>query len=435
MNYQEAVDWMFGIRRFGDERTLEPEVRLLELLGNPERDMKVIHVTGTNGKGSTCAMSASILMDAGFRVGLFTSPHLESYTERIQVNGEQIPEKDVTRLANMIRPLCEKLDSEPERVHPLFFDIVTAMGFAYFKEMKADYAVLEVGMGGRLDATNVITPEVSIITNVSLEHTEVLGDTAVKIAHEKGGIIKPGRPLVTATQNPEVLGYFRQRCAELGSKIIHVGTDITFIKKEVSLEGQRFTIHGTRDTYEVELPLLGDHQMLNASAAVGAIETLADRGVIVPKDAILEGLRNVSWPGRLEVMQRSPLVVLDGAKDVEAAKALAKAVQEFRHKRLIAVVSMSSDKNISEMIAALAPVVDLFIVTTHGVMGRAADPKIITGEAAKHGKPFQVAATTGEAVERALASAEREDMVLVAGSVFLVGEARRSWRCAGSRSR
>jgi dihydrofolate synthase/folylpolyglutamate synthase len=426
---------MFGIRRFGQERTLDPEIQLLKLLNNPQKGIRVIHVTGTNGKGSTSTMAASILTDAGYTVGLFTSPHLESFTERIQVNGEKIPEKDVARLATLIRPFVEQLYKEPERVHPLFFDIITAMAFTYFKERNVNYAVLEVGIGGRLDATNVVEPDVSIITNISLEHTEVLGDTVLKIAAEKGGIIKSGRPLVTATQNPEVLDYFKHRCEVLGSPLIHVGTDITFTKREAGLDSQRFTINTPTASYDVELYLLGDHQMLNASTAVGAIEVLSTYGNIIPKDAVIEGLRNVRWPGRLEVMQRSPLVILDGAKDVAAIKALVIAIQTFRHKRLVAVVSISSDKNIPEMIAALAPLVDLFIVTTHGVMGRAADPSVITSEINKHDKLFQIAASTDEAMERALASAELEDMVIVTGSLFFVGEARRRWRGIARRVR
>ncbi len=426
---------MFGIHRFGQERTLDPEVQLLGLLNNPQKGMHVIHVTGTNGKGSTSNMVASILTDAGYTVGLFTSPHLESFTERIQVNGEKIPEKDVARLATLIRPFVEKLNKEPKRFHPLFFDIITAMAFTYFKERDINYVVLEVGIGGRLDATNIIEPDVSIITNVSLEHTEVLGDTVLKIAAEKGGIIKPGRPLVTATQDPDVLDYFKHRCDTLGSPLIHVGTHITFTKHEAGLDSQRFTIFTATTSYDVELNLLGDHQMLNASAAVGAIELLSANGIIIPKDAIIDGLRSVRWPGRLEVMQRSPLVILDGAKDVAAIKTLVIALQSFRHKRLIAVVSISSDKNIPEMISALAPVVDLFIVTTHSVMGRAADPSIITREIYKHDKLFQTAASTDEAIERALASAELEDMVIVTGSLLFVGEVRRRWRGIARRVR
>jgi dihydrofolate synthase/folylpolyglutamate synthase len=427
LNYDEAVDWLFSIRRLGAERTLEPVYRLLKPLGDPYKSFKSIHVTGTNGKGSTSAMIASILRAAGYKVGLFTSPHLIEFTERIVVDGEQMPRAEVVRLLERIRPLVEELHKGPEQIRPLFFDIVTAMAFKYFEEVGVDFAVLEVGMGGRLDATNVVQPLVSVITNVSLEHTEVLGGTVLEIAREKGGIIKPGGVLVTATQDDEVYALFKEICGKLGSCIFRVGEDITFQKGASSLDGQNLMIRGLRGRYDLFTPLLGDHQLLNASAAVGAVEALSFSGIDIPADAIVRGLREVRWPGRLEVMQRRPLVVLDSAKDAEAMKALKEAVKGLPHRRLIAVVSISSDKNIPLMIGYLTEIADRFIVTTHSVMGRAARPSIIIDEVMKHGKPYDIVAGVDEAVDRAVSLAGNEDMVLVTGSVFLVGEARRRW--------
>ena len=427
MNYDEAVDWLFSIRRFGAERTLEPVHRLLKSLGDPHNSFKSIHVTGTNGKGSTSAMIDSILRAAGYKVGLLTSPHLTEFTERIVVDGGQIPRAEVVRLLEKIRPIVEELRKETEPIRPLFFDIVTAMAFKYFEEAGVDFAVLEVGMGGRLDATNVVWPLVSVITNVSLEHTKVLGSTVLEIAREKAGIIKPGGVLVTATQDDEVYAFFKEICGKLGSHIFHVGEQIIYQKGGSSLDGQSFTIKGLRGSYNLFTPLLGGHQLLNASTAVGAVEALGFSGVNIPADAIVRGLREVRWPGRLEVMQRMPLVVLDSAKDVEAIKALKEAVKSLPHRRLIAVVSISSDKNIPLMVGYLAEVADRLIVTTHSVMGRAARPSIIVDEIARHGKPCDVVAGVEEAVDRAIFLAGDEDMVLVTGSVFLVGEARRRW--------
>jgi len=427
MNYDEAVEWLFSIRRLGAERTLEPVYGLLKPLGDPYKSFKSIHVTGTNGKGSTSAMIASILRAAGYKVGLFTSPHLMEFTERIVVDGEQIPRADVVRLIELLRPIVEELHREPEPVRPLFFDIVTAMAFKYFEEVGVDFAVLEVGMGGRLDATNVVQPLVSVITNVSLEHTEVLGNTVLEIAREKGGIIKPGGVLVTATQDDEVYALFNEICGRLGSRIFRVGKDITFRKGRSSLEGQSLSIKGLRGSYDLFTPLLGDHQLLNASAAVGAVEALSFSSVDIPAEAIARGLREVRWPGRLEVMQNRPLVVLDSAKDAEAMRALKEAVKDFRHGRLIVVVSISSDKNIPLMIGYLTEVADRFIVTTHSVMGRAARPGVIVDEVTRHGKPCEVVAGVDEAVDKAISLAGEDDMVLVTGSVFLVGEARRRW--------
>jgi len=427
LNYDEAVEWLFSIRRLGAERTLEPVYGLLKPLGDPYKSFKSIHVTGTNGKGSTSAMIASILRAAGYKVGLFTSPHLMEFTERIVVDGEQIPRADVVRLIELLRPIVEELHREPEPVRPLFFDIVTAMAFKYFEEVGVDFAVLEVGMGGRLDATNVVQPLVSVITNVSLEHTEVLGNTVLEIAREKGGIIKPGGVLVTATQDDEVYALFNEICGRLGSRIFRVGKDITFRKGRSSLEGQSLSIKGLRGSYDLFTPLLGDHQLLNASAAVGAVEALSFSSVDIPAEAIARGLREVRWPGRLEVMQNRPLVVLDSAKDAEAMRALKEAVKDFRHGRLIVVVSISSDKNIPLMIGYLTEVADRFIVTTHSVMGRAARPGVIVDEVTRQGKPCEVVAGVDEAVDKAISLAGEDDMVLVTGSVFLVGEARRRW--------
>jgi len=285
-----------------------------------------MHVTGTNGKGSTTKMVASILSEGGFRVGMFTSPHLSTFTERIQVNDRQIPVDDVLRLVNLIKPLCEEMETDRGLRHPTFFEIITAMGFKHFSEQGADFAVLEVGMGGRLDATNVTKSLVSIITNVSLEHTEVLGDTVLEIAEKKAGIVKEGGVLVTATQDDEVYTLFEDICADIGSRIFRVGTDITFEQLSSDYDGQRFRLEGIRENYELTLPLIGEHQLLNASAAVGAVEALGFHGVDVPRDVIERGLGKVRWPGRMEVVQRDPLVVLDGAKDVEAMKAVKEAL-------------------------------------------------------------------------------------------------------------
>jgi len=426
--YQKAVEWLFQVRRFGPDRTLEPIIRLAGLLGDPQRGFKAIHITGTNGKGSTSAMIASMLRAAGYNVGLYTSPHLERFTERIVVDGEEILEEDVVRLTKLIRPLVERLDSEPQRVHPLFFDIVTAMAFKYFEERGVDFAVLEVGMGGRLDATNVVQSLVSVITNISLEHTQVLGDTVLKIAYEKAGIIKPNGVLVTATQDDSVYSLFEETCLRLGTEIHRVGGDICFKRLGEDLDGQSFTVDGLKGSYELYTPLLGGYQLYNAATAVGAVECLSRYNITISGNEIKEGLASVEWPGRLEVMQRSPLVVLDSAKDTEATRALAEAVEELPHSRLITVVSISGDKNIPGMIANLARVSDEFVVTSHSVMGRAVEREVLVGEIGKHGRPWESVEKVADAVNRAIAKAGERDMILVAGSVFVVGEARRRWK-------
>ncbi|MBM3291052.1 bifunctional folylpolyglutamate synthase/dihydrofolate synthase [Candidatus Bathyarchaeota archaeon] len=423
MNYVEATEWLFNIRRFGAERTLDPIIRLMELLGNPHKKLKYIHVTGTNGKGSTSAMIAAILRSAGYKVGLFTSPHLIDFSERIVINEKPIPHEDVVRLANFIKPKVEALNDEPEIVRPLFFDIVTAMAFVYFFEQKIDFAVMEVGMGGRLDATNIIDPLVSVITNVSLEHTEVLGDTIIKIATEKAGIIKKRRVLVTGTQDSEVYELFKKICQELDTLFYHVGTDITYTTISSDLDFQNFLVKDEWETYHIKLPLLGSHQLINASMAIGAVSALRKYSIIIHKNKIESGLQTVKWPGRMDVMQRHPLVILDSAKDEAAVKTLAKNVTEIKHKKLILILSISSDKRIYEMMSHLIPVTDYFILTMHSVMGRAAKPSTMIQILESSNKPYEVKQNVSEAITKALELVTKDDMILITGSVFLVGEA------------
>ncbi|MFP3951972.1 MAG: bifunctional folylpolyglutamate synthase/dihydrofolate synthase [Candidatus Bathyarchaeia archaeon] len=432
-DYRDVVEWVFGLHRFGSRPGLANIRHLLSLLGDPQNNFRSVHVTGTNGKGSTTAFIASILESAGYKVGLFTSPHLSSFTERIRVNGEEIPPSDVVRILSRIRPLAEGMmktgGDETGLRHPTFFEVITAAGFEYFSEKDVDFAVLEAGMGGRLDATNVVDALVSVITNVGLEHTEVLGDTVLEIAEKKVGIIKKGGVLVTATADDEVFSLFREVCRSKGSRIIRVDEDIRYRRLSASLEGQSLRVEGLNNTYPMlHTGLLGKHQLRNAATAVGAIEALGVQGVDISPEAVKEGVRRTRWPGRLEVVQRSPLVVLDCAKDADAARAVKEAIMDdFVYDRLIAVVSISSDKHIPGMIGELAQAVDTFILTAHGVMGRAAESTKLAREVERNSRPYIVVEDVREAVQKGIEMAEEGDMVLVTGSVFLVGEARERW--------
>ncbi|KON31222.1 hypothetical protein AC482_01545 [miscellaneous Crenarchaeota group-15 archaeon DG-45] len=429
MEYNEALEWLFGIQRFGSKLGLKHIRHLLSLVGDPHLRFRSIHITGTSGKGSTASMIASVLRVEGYKVALYTSPHLSSFTERIVVDEREISVDDVVRLIGVLRPHAERMALDPELRHPTFFEVVTALAFMYFAEQAVDFAVLEVGMGGRLDATNVVHALVSVITNVSLEHTEVLGKTILEIAEKKAGIIKEGGVLITATQDDDVFRLFEEVCKRVGSRIFRVGRDIEYRKLSSSLEGQSFQLRGLLNSFdELHIPLLGDHQLLNAASAVGGVEALSFHGITISRAAIEEGLRRARWPGRLEIMQRRPLVVLDCAKDAEAARAAKEALlREFTYDRLIAVVSISSDKNIPEMIGQLAQAADMFIITIHGVMGRAADPSVIAGEVERHSKPYEIVIDVKDAVRRGIELAGGDGMVVVVGSVFLVGEARELW--------
>lgn len=428
MSYKEVTRWLFGLRRAGRPRQLDNIRRLLSEMGNPHDRFQSIHVTGTNGKGSTAAMAASILAAAKHKVGMFTSPHLSSFTERIVIDGKQVGRQDVVKIVEEIKPLVDQISLDSKG--PLtFFELATSIAMKYFADNQVDFAVLEAGMGGRLDATNVVHAPVSVITNVSLEHTESLGKTVLEIAKEKAGIIKQGGTLITATEDDGVFTLFERICEERHSKIFRVGRDITFRRLSSSLEGQSFQLDALMNRFdELRLPLLGYHQLLNAACAVGAVEALGYHDVAISADAIDAGLRRVKWPGRLEIVQRDPLVVLDCAKDPEAARALKETMlNDFAFDRLIAVVSISSSKNIPEMIAQFAQIADRFIITTHKVMGRAAAPSKIAKEVERHCKPYEILMDTKSAVRKALQLASQNDIVCIAGSMFLVGEAREFW--------
>ncbi len=427
MDYSEASTWYLGLDRFGSQPGLETISVLLGRLGSPERCFKSIHVTGTNGKGSTSAMIASILRAAGYSVGLFTSPHLSTWRESLVVDGEKISRDDSAALMTQVRAECEEMAKTPGLRHPTQFEVLTAAAFLYFTKRSVDFAVVEVGMGGRLDATNLLNPEVAVITNVSLEHTKWLGDTVLKIAREKSGIIKPDCSVVTATTNNEVYGLLRERSREEGATITRVGNDVTYEAQSSGVDGQAFRVNGRLATYNLSTRLLGEYQVVNGATAVAVTEALIGRGFNIPQRAIIEGIRGTKWPGRLEVIKKNPLVLLDGAKDAEAAKALRRSIDNIPRRRLIAVIAISSDKDIPAMVREIAGAADHVIATSHRVGSRAADPALIAGEAAKLGKPSEVQLGVASAVRRALEIAEPADAVLVAGSVFLVGEAREFW--------
>jgi dihydrofolate synthase/folylpolyglutamate synthase len=421
-DYEATVEKIFNLRKFGGMKLgLERIRETCKQLGNPQENYKVIHVAGSNGKGSTVTIIASILRAAGYSVGTYTSPHLSRFTERIAVDGKEIPETDVVRLFDEI---CEIECGEK----PSFFEVTTAMAFKRFAEQNVDFAVIEVGLGGRLDATNIVKPAVSVITNIALEHTEILGDTLEKIAVEKAGIIKDGVPLVTATQNISVYNIFKERCKEKGCRMFRVGEDLKFERTGGNLDRQEFSFSGLNDYEKLKLPLLGEHQLHNAAAAIGAIEALSLGGTKISEKAVRKGLASIKWPGRLEIVQRNPLVVLDCAKDVLGMESLRKAVQDtFDYDKMTAVISISDDKKIGLMLEQILPITDRVIATRHRVRGRAVEPSVIVNMARKSGKNAEVVDDVRGAVKKALKIAGKNDLVLVTGSVFTVGEARELW--------
>lgn len=426
LNIDEAMEWLFNIRRFGPDRTLEPTRKYIELLGNPQERFKTIHIGGSNGKGSTSAFIASILEAAGYKVGLFTSPHLERFNERIKINGVEISDTDAARLLDESKIIFEEMLDSPTPMPLRFFDILTGICFKYFEEEAVDFGVIEVGLGGRLDATNIITPMVSVITNIGYEHVNILGPTLEDIAFEKAGIIKPNVPVVTGETKPNVLDVFKRVAAENNSELIQVEEYAEYTRLSSGSDGQTFNLETPVNKYDnLRIPLLGAHQVINASTAVAVAETLEQLGVVINPDGIVSGLRDVYWPGRLEVINREPMVVLDCAKDAEATEVVRDTILgELDGRRVIAVVSISSDKNIEGMIEHISEFADHFILTKHSVTYRATEPERLINEIEKYGKSYDVYIERDEAFRRALELAGPDDMILVIGSVYLAGDAR-----------
>lgn len=427
--YEKLTTWIYNLKRFGDTKLRLKVIKsLLQRIGNPHKNLKVIHVGGTNGKGSTVSMIASILQSQGYKVGVFTKPHLTDYTERITINGKKIDESKVVELINNMKPYMGEI--EKEYYHPTFFEVTVALMFKYFADEMVDFAVIEVGLGGRLDATNVTKPLVSIITNIGLEHTTPLGNTIKKIAMEKAGIIKKNGILLTAAKERDAIDVFRDVCKKKKSKFILVGNiqgaDIRYKKLHAGIDGQEFTLYTTKGKLDLYTPLLGEHQMSNASLAVGSAEELGRYGIKISDDAIKEGLKKVKWPGRLEIMQKNPYVVLDCAKDTLATKELVRSIKSlFNYKQLIVVVSISSGKKVKEMMEDLVSMSDLIFITEHKVRNRAVKAQELAKEA--NAKPYEIVQDVKNAVKSALNKADKNDLILVTGSVFTVGEAREIW--------
>ncbi|MFQ5920212.1 MAG: bifunctional folylpolyglutamate synthase/dihydrofolate synthase, partial [Thermoplasmata archaeon] len=316
MGYEESLTYLYGLERLGVRLGLENVLDLLDRLGNPHETFPSVHVAGSKGKGSVCAFLDAILRKAGYRVGLYTSPHLVRFNERIRVDGETISDADVVRLAEAIRPHAEAMRARGEAFQPTFFEFTTALAFRYFQERAVDIAVVEVGMGGRLDATNVLRPLVAVITHIEREHTQYLGKTVRRIAREKAGIVKEGVPLWTVDQ--EALGVIARRCEEVGAPLQVVGRDLRLERVANGHEGQTFTLgDGERRTYRI--PLLGIYQPENAALAYGALRSLEGAGWTVGRRAIREGFGTTDWPARFEVVSYAPTVVVDSTHTPDGA--------------------------------------------------------------------------------------------------------------------
>ncbi|MFC1999427.1 bifunctional folylpolyglutamate synthase/dihydrofolate synthase [Chloroflexota bacterium] len=396
---------------------------LLERLGRPHMAAKSVHIAGTKGKGSTSAMIASMLTASGYRTGLYTSPHLLTIRERIQVDGKPIPEGDFVEVVDRLKPEIEAVNRLDISGELTTFEILTAIAFVHFRDSAVDFQVLETGLGGRLDATNVVEPEVCVITSISLDHTEVLGDTIARIAAEKAGIIKPCSTVVCAPQVPEAAAAIEKACLEKGASLIKAGEEASWGNVSLSQSGQSFHLKGIRNSYDLNIPLFGEYQLENAALAVAALEVMGDRGASIAVEGMATGLAKVHWPGRLQVLQRNPLFIVDGAHNAYSAMKLGEALKQyFVFDRAILIVGTSQDKNIDGIVAELSRFSNNVIVT-RSQHPRAAETSLLESEFSKWGTPPQVAEDTPAAVRLALDSARPGDLICATGSLFVVSEA------------
>lgn len=445
--YQKTLDYLYSFVDFSLQRSIRYDPQRFELgrvfefaekLGNPQKAYPIIHVAGTKGKGSVSAMCASALQAAGYRVGLYTSPHLDDFAERIRINGQAIPHAD---LVSEVEELRDVIESIPRLST---FEITTLLAYHYFAKMGVNAAVIEVGLGGRLDATNICMPIVSVITSLSYDHVNLLGNTLAEIAFEKAGIIKPGVPVVLSPQEVEALRVVEQVAQERNSILYEVGKDYLFAPVSRSLDGQTFMVWPAVDQplidafiesggncdwqpIRLKIPLLGYHQVINAATAYVALQIARSQGLAVSEDQIQEGFRTVFWPGRFEILRREPPVVIDSAHNRDSARKLRLALDDyFPGRPVILVFGASEDKDIHGMLAELLPRVN-HVIVVKSFHPRAADPDLLADMVHRFGYKVRIIPDVADAIKWAVSMAGHEAVVLVTGSIFVVAGARIAW--------
>lgn len=438
-NFQAALDWLYD--RINVERArpsqldkhvfkLERMRALMEVLGDVHRAFRSVHVAGSKGKGSTCEMTASCLQGCGYTVGLYTSPHLVDIRERIRINRQVIPEDDFTRLVAKVSAAAEKVSKDHGEA--TFFELLTALCFLHFAEQAVDIAVIEVGLGGRLDATNVITPEVAAITSIQLEHKEILGDTLEKIAREKAGIFKPGVPALTYAQQPSVMTVFREVAAEVGCPLFELGKEIDFSYRfEANNElgpHVRVCLNSNRSNFEhLPVPLKGEHQAHNAGLALAIVDKLRERGFDTPERKVATGLAATPNHGRLEFVWDQPRILVDGAHNPESIGALMRSIgSHVRYDSMVVIFGCAADKDIPGMLTKLSTGADKIIFTRSDNNPRAVDPRDLQRKFSEVShKMTQITPDLKSALNLAARAVGRDDLICVTGSFYLAGEAKK----------
>ena len=459
-SYKKAIQYLYSLEKYGIRLGLKRIKTFLKSLGNPQDRLNLIHVAGTNGKGSTCALIESVLIRAGYKVGLYTSPHLVRFNERIRINGREITDKKVAELVERIKYRSQKSEVRSKQnsklSSPTFFEFTTAMAFLYFAEEKVDIAVIEVGLGGRLDATNVGSPIVSIITNIERDHEAILGSRITDIAFEKAGIIKGDGILISAEAKSATLKVLASECRRKRAAFYRLNRDFFIDDSEkAEVRGQKiggitFSFKGRRRVFkDLKTNLLGKHQLQNAACALAALEVLEEDGYDITESAVRKGLENIFWPGRLEIVSKRPLIVLDCAHNPAGAAVLKHALQrEFNYKRLFLILGIMADKDIKGIISALAPIADTVILTCPKTERAASlemlykeimDLRVMNYELRMKDSnrkskilnrklKIMLIEDVQEACRTAISMSKAGDMVCITGSIFTVGEARETLR-------
>ena len=419
MTYEEALRYYEETAVYGSRLGLDRVRELLAKLGDPQKQLKFVHIAGTNGKGSTAAMLASILGKAGYRTGLYTSPPLLRYNERFRVNGEEVSDQALADATERVKLAAETMADAPTQ-----FELVTAIAFCLFQEAKCDIVVLEVGLGGRLDATNIIdTPEAAVITRIGLDHTEILGDTVEAIASEKAGIVKPGGAVVLGDQDPRVRGVVEAVCRKAGAELTESRlSELRLLSAD--LMGQRFA---WRQYGEIAMPLLGEYQLQNACTVLNTVEVLRRRGWNITDEALLEGFRTVTWPGRFERVRKDPWLIIDGGHNPQCAQAIARSLERyFPGKKILFLMGVLADKDFEGICDALLPLARRICAVTPDSPRALAADKLCERLANEYhftaAKPY---GSVADALKAVLAAAGEDDVICVCGSLYMIGEARR----------
>ncbi|MEW4371430.1 bifunctional folylpolyglutamate synthase/dihydrofolate synthase [Paenibacillus kandeliae] len=430
--YEQAVEWINGLIPFGIRPGLERIEKLMELLEHPHRRLKFVHVAGTNGKGSTCAFLTNVLINCGYDVGTFTSPYITKFTNRFQYNNEDIPEETLLKLSNRLYPLVQQI-AATELGSPTMFEVSTALAILYYAhECYPDVVVWETGLGGRMDVTNIVNPVVSVITNVGYDHTDILGDTLEQIAGEKAGIIKPGVPVVTSVDQPEVIQVMAARAEQCRSRMYLAGRDYTAVRTGGDEVSQSFHFQGIFREMDIQIGMQGEHQCANAGLAMMTLEVLRQyMAFVLDDEPLLEGFRHTFWAGRLETVQSNPRIVLDGAHNPEGAASLVKSIpQTYKYNKLHILAGMLENKQHEPVFRHLLSIADTLILTEPDFRRKMPAEHLLElvqrlqQEMGRTDVQVIVEKDWKQAIQLLQSQTEREDLGVVTGTLYLISDVR-----------